>query len=600
MAAKKKESFNINSLFDDFINESYSAIETSSELNVIEFAEEILFNGKMQLFPTQIALLKAFYGLPLTENEKFILNGWKNEDRTTWTEDRKYTNLVWESGRSSGKSTIISIVTLYELYKWITDKDPCARYGLLPNSPVAIFVIGTSEKQITETLFKQIAGNARGSEFFSNLAERKEIEILTSEIRCTKKNIGLYAKHTNSPALRGYTIKCLVLDEAAFFENDEMGVSKANEVYSAVGKGVGRFGKEGYKIAISSAKEENDFIQQLYNVSRKHPQTLGFRLRTWDINLHKEQREEVLKANEDYVRDPLAAGLEYEGIRYNRQGAYFIQENVKKSEYGLSSIDAVSEALDFENDQGDTRHYVSVNITRLEQAHPSIQSFLHCDYGIKKDSAAVATCRPITLEDGRLGIIVDGYLLWKPYVSTNSNNEAVHRIVSFMDVETKLLQVSKTRRVKTASFDSFQSQSSIQKLHAHGIHTIEMSTSNANQLLYYGVTKKLIDQGLLVLPRDSTWSPKAMQDLLGIIQLPNGKITHDATEKDIPDAIANAVFNCYQYLIQSGKLNSLSSTLKTIQSPTQASTILLQGVPKKAMLDNQKSKIALLRSKNIR
>lgn len=474
------------------------------------------------------------------------------------------------AGFTSHNTTIISILVLYEFYKLISLENPAAHYGLLPNSPIAIFVISQSQEQVKETLFAQIRGYAEGSDYFKGLTNSGKIEVLTAEIRCPKKNILLAAKHTNSKSLVGYSIKTLVLDEASRFEIDEFGNSKADLIWSNVGKGVQTFGKEGHKIAISSAWEPGDYIEKLYGMSQRDISSLGFRLRTWDVNLNPNMSEEMIKSSEEYIKDPLAAATEFEGIRNAKQGTFMIPDNVRKCFTGRSCLDATQIPLDVTNDLGDVRHYVGVNVSRLE---PLIQgvSYAHCDYGVKKDAASFSVVSAKQLEDGRWGIQVDGIMMWKPFLDRDKNNQAIRRIVSFINAEEIMLRVCKARRVTLMTFDSFQSEHAVQTLHQSGIRTDLMSTSNQSQLLYFSVTKNLIDSGLLILPQDSHWSTTIEAEFCNLIQIPStGRIDHTkSSTKDAADSIVNAVYNCYINMSKVGLVGAQGPGLSTIKSKSR-------------------------------
>ncbi len=576
MAKHKQIDLSFSGLLDNLLDGIIETQQNKEGLDVIYFAENILFNGKGKLFPTQKALLKAFYKIPLSADENLILNKWISEDRTTYIKEREYTNLVLEGGRRSSKTTTCSIIVLYEFYKLISLKEPAIKYNLLPNSPIHILIFSQTFAQVKETLYAQIKGYAENCNYFKNLEKKGLINILGERIDCPSKNVAIYPKHTkNTESLVGYAVKVLVLDEAARFEFDQFGICKADDLWLNVGKACKTFGTEGYKIAISSAWEENDYIQQLYNLSKKDPSTIGFRLRTWDLNLSPHLSETALKSSDDYIKDPIAAALEYEGIRSIKRGQYLIPQNVENSFTGLSAWDANYVPLDIQSptDEEDIRNYVAVKITRLEQNNK--QSFCHVDYGYKKDSAAMAVCRPIRLEDGRLGIQVDGFLVWKPFIDVDKYNMAFPRVVSFLDVEEKLVQICRARKVVKCSFDQYNSQSTIQRLHVLGINTVEMSTSNDKQAAYYSVTKQLLDQGLLILPRDSTWTPTAKLELLNLVQLPNGRIDHPSIKKeggigkDIADAIVNAVYNCFaQTVTLGGSLGQGNNLINTVSSKT--------------------------------
>ena len=462
-------------------------------------------------------------------------------------------------------SSLISLISWYEFYNLISLDVPAKHYDLLPGSPIAILAVAQSETQVKNTLFKAMKGYAEQSTYLTSLIKSGKIEVLDLEIRCPEKKVSVFATHTNSKSLVGYSVKCLILDEAARFEIDEYGKSKADLIYENVGRGVtSRFGKYGKKIVISSAWETGDYIEKLYEVAEKSVTTLGFRLKTWQVNLNPNASEQVIKNSEDYIKDPIAAATEYEGIRSLKQGSFFIAENVETAFKGFSVCDAVAIPLDLTNEEGETRNYTGIQIKRIQ---PTLtQSFAHCDYGIKKDGAALAVCSPVEVESGKWGVSVDILMLWKPYVDKDKSNRAIKRIVSFTNCEEIFLEVARNRRVQKFSFDSYQSQSTIQRLHLAGFHTVEMSTATQMQNKYFTTTKLLMDHGLLVLPKDSNWTTSAKLELQNIIQMPNGKITHSVYAKDLADAICNSVYNCYLHMIQTGKLASNSSLIAHVNS----------------------------------
>jgi hypothetical protein len=567
--AKKNDRVNAEDLFDNLLEEalSISLSQTATSIGIVEFAEDIIFNGESQLYPPQRAILKAFYGEPLDEDELMTLYDWRDNHeitRTTWVDGREYSNLVLEAGRGSGKSVMIAILALYEFYNLITLEDPAVFYNKMPGSPIDIFAIAQSLDQVKQTLFKAIKGFIEKSKYFTSLVKNKTIELYAEEVKCPKKNISLYAKHSRPESLVGYTIKCLILDEVSRFDNDEEGQSKADVLWDNIGRSVvGRFGKHGKRIAISSAWQPGDAIEKLYNLAERSVDTLGFRLKTWQVNLDPTNSEEVLKNSADYIKDPIKAATEYEGIRSLREGTFFIKDNVTNSFKGSSVCDAYQTPLDITNEFLETRHYVGLKINRIDSCKDK-PSFAHCDYGVKKDAAALAVCSPIQIED-RWGISVDILLAWKPYLDRDKNNKAIQRVVSFTNCEEVFLSIAKHRKIQKFSFDSYNSEATKQRLHINGISTCEMSTSNPMQLTYFNTTKQLMNQGLLLLPKDSRWSTTAELELQNVFQLPNGKIDHPKEHgKDLADAICNAVYNCYIFMVQSGKITNSSGLVSSI------------------------------------
>lgn len=551
---------NTSDLLGNFITDVITNTSNDSNLSIVEFAEEILFNGEVELFPQQRAVLKSYYNEPLTETEKLILGTWVEIDRSNWVEGRIYKNFALEGGRGSSKSTIGSIIALYEFYNLITLANPARHYNLLPNDPIAIFVIAQSLEQVKDTLFGKIKGYAQDSSFFKSMQETGKIEVLSESIKYPTKNIAIYAKHTNSPALVGYTIKCMILDEFARFENriedDGQVNSMGDEIWDNVGAGTNRFGRLGRKVAISSAWCENDPMERLHESARNDPETLTFRLRTWDLNKLKTVSRE--SCNSDYLRNRIKAELEYEGIRRKR-GAGFIDANLcEESSKLVTCIDTREVELD-QVSNGDTRYYVSVRIDRLEEQHLS-PSYAHIDFSVRRDATALAITRPHKLSDDRYAIAVDGIIRWQPFIDNKGNQRAVY----YENVEQVLITLAKARNIQLVSFDSFNSESSIQRLHSQGILTKQMSTSRNAQLNYYTLFRDLLSQGLILLPRDSIYTTQLITELSSLIIKPNGQITHDFAGKDLADSVVNAVYSCYTNMVKSIIYSSISMNVDKI------------------------------------
>lgn len=567
MARKKEENLDLFSLMQDFISEASTSVEYKGSLEVCEFAEQIIFNGEAELFPQQKALLKAFYNEPLTETEKAILGDWGDEDRSNWVDGRQYKSLCLEAGRGGGKSALGSIFALYEFYKLISMPNPARHYGLLPNDPIAIFVIAQTLEQVKDTLFAKIRGYAKDSSFFKSLEDSGKIEILSESIRYPAKNVAIYAKHTNSPALVGYTLKAIILDEFARFENkvedDGTITSTGDHLWGNVGRGVNRFGTEGYRIAISSAWEPDDPMERMWETSKRDPELLAFRLRTWDLNKLPSVSREA--CNGDYIKNREKAELEFEGVRRRTKSNFISSHLLESCMKGRSAIDNLEIPIDVQSGN-DTRHYIGCELTRVAPAHPESISFIHLDFSVKRDATALAICsaRQVEDEEGKSKWIVsiDGLLRWNPIM----DSKGIKRVVSYQNVEDIIIELCSKRRVAKVTFDQFNSESSIQRLHGLGISTEQMSCTRNAQLTYYTLFRDLATAGCLWLPKDSIYTPTILTELTGLIIKPNGQIIHSIAGKDMADAGVNAVYSCYQNLIKSGKALNITVDIATVEN----------------------------------
>ena len=234
-------------------------------------------------------------------------------------------------------------------------------------------------------------------------------------------------------------------------------------------------------------------------------------------------------------------------------------EDLERASTGVPAVDAKYEPIEVGFGE-DRRRYVGVQITRLERA--TVESFGHVDFGVRRDAAAVALATNQRV-DGNWVVVVDVILQWKP-----RQDESGLRTVSMLDVEEKLMLLAGARGIRLITFDSFQSEGTIQRLHLHGVQTALASASRDNQLRYYTLFNQLLRQGFVRLPRDGAWALEARTELSGLVLLENSKIVHPFAGKDIADAVVGAVWNAYQCQVKSGMINHLTPKMVKVRANT--------------------------------
>jgi hypothetical protein len=447
----------------------------------------------------------------------------------------------------SHNSTMASIIALKEFYDLIILDSPQKKYGMIAASPISILILAQSKAQVKETIFTALRGYAENSRFFKSLQNKGEIEILSEEIRCRSKNISIFAKHTNTKSLVGYTIKAMILDEVARFESlGEDGKNKAFEIWDNVGAGGATFGSDFRKVAISSAWQPGDPIEQMYNIALKNPSSLAFKLTTFHINLSlKKGVTEFIKS--EYVNDFIKARREFEGIRFTKFNTFIEIENLNKATRSVSAIDSIPCEIDTPTPSG-IMHYAGLTIQRITPNQLLDEpSFIHVDPALKKDSAALAIARPVQ-EEGKWKIQIDALLKWEPHTDHQGNK----RIVSFLDIEEKLITISKARKVGKVTFDQWNSIGIIQKLNSLGIDAQQASCSREMQFTYYTLFRDLLAHDYIILPRDNAWTDNAITELSELVLKANRQIIHPTAGKDLADAIVNSVYQCNQHMIRTG------------------------------------------------
>ena len=460
-------------------------------------------------------------------------------------------------------STLASIICLKEFYDLITLESPQRTWGLLPASPIAILVMAQSQAQVKETIFAAIRGYAENSTYFKGLQEAGYIDILAEEIRCTEKNVAIYAKHTNSKSLVGYTLKCMLLDEVARFETTgEEGKNKAFEIWRNVAAGGAAFGDSFRKVAISSAWEPGDPIEVFYEDAKNDPLTLGFKLTTFQVNLAiKKGITPVIVS--DYATDFIKARREYEGIRFSKFNTFIDLENLQRSLKGTTTIDAQPCKIDIETKAG-ARHYAGLDIIRMVPNNdPEKLQFMHIDPALKKDSAALAMAHAELIDD-KWVIVVDTLMKWEPH----TDNDGLKRVVSYIDIEQKLDDIHDVRPLYRVTFDQWNSESFIQKLHTKGIDSQQVSCTRDAQFAYYTLFRDLLAHDYIILPKDTLWSNGAVTELSEMVLKPNRQIIHPFAGKDLADAIVNVVYQVHQYMVRAGMNITMGLSPVVVQSAT--------------------------------
>jgi hypothetical protein len=291
----KSKGFNLDGFLEDLADslQDEFGIETS-DFNIVDFVENQIDKeswGVKELNPRQWVLLKSFYNIPLTEDEIAILEAWYALDRTSVNPDnyppaQPYQALIVEAGRRGSKSFTASIIVAYEFCRLCLMQSPQLHYGIATSTPISIYCIATSATQTKRTIFAQAKALLEHVPAIRRLVERKKLIIGEEEIKYPDKLLYRYSGNSNSASQVGSSVICLVMDEVARFDdegrdNDE---SNALKLWSNIGISGVTFGKDAKRIAISSAWCEGDAIQKLYGLSKESPGTLGFRLRSWDLN----------------------------------------------------------------------------------------------------------------------------------------------------------------------------------------------------------------------------------------------------------------------------------------------------------------------------
>jgi len=280
--------------------------------DVITFCESPWGYGT-PLWPCQRFILKCFYGMELDgKNKTIIVPDVFNEKRDTVVTEKEYLQRLYDDGRVNtkdvegqrfyelilvigrrgSKSTMATIIAMYEVYKLLKKENPQAAYKVQEGSEVSITSVSTAEHQATKLFGKMLHG-VNFSDFLRNKRVGKPssnaIRLVTEFERGLFGNkaegtITLSCGGCSAKALRGANNIVVILDEMAFFlDNSSRFSGKA--VYDALTPSIASFGEDGKIINISSPGTKTGVFYELYETSFDRPKdALMFKMPSTFVN----------------------------------------------------------------------------------------------------------------------------------------------------------------------------------------------------------------------------------------------------------------------------------------------------------------------------
>ena len=548
------------------------------EMDIVEFATDIL---EIELWPSQRAILKALYQLPLERgtwgslfkgrpeevqgklakygkkatdywDEREILQNWAIEGKTTWVEGQHYQELSLEAGMRSSKTAIISVVCAYEYFKLIQHPDPAKEFGLMAGSPIHLLVLATTEVQSKDTLFANIKGRLEQAPYFQGLRQQGKLIINTLDIQYPSKNITIWAGHSNSSGLVGRTLMIFAMDEANRFGIEGGSGQSGVDLYANVGKGtltLSRFGSK--KIVISSAWCEGDLTDRLFiNAEGEASHILAFRLATWDMNpefaLLKEEHPSI-KA--EYLTRGVEAMRDYAGVRPGSEENFFHKHALARASKYPLQVDYIPKISVQQGPDG-PRKFSSIEvIAPQEVVKGAMFSFGHCDPGLKHDSFGFLSAHPVVDPlTGNVIVQVNAVLEWRP---VDKGRGDIY-LVDYENVCDEIIKLSKSIHLKKLTFDHWNSAMMIQRIYSAGISTElwKSSFSQTEQRKIYQVLREWIDQDRVrIPPPDQSPAAAKLHKELSEIKLMNGRrIDHPKPKgsKDLSDCLACVVYRISQ------------------------------------------------------
>lgn len=179
------------------------------------------------------ALLAAFYGLELSDDERAILLDLTGRESLP---ESAFAELWLAIGRRGGKSQIAALIAVYEALF----RDHRAK--LSPGEVATVMAIAADRKQ-ARSVMRYTSGLVNGNAMLRRAVIRESSEAIEFD------NRAVIEVHTASHrAVRGYTLSCCILDEIAFWHVD--GANPDKEIVTGLRPGLATLG--GKLVALSS------------------------------------------------------------------------------------------------------------------------------------------------------------------------------------------------------------------------------------------------------------------------------------------------------------------------------------------------------------
>ena len=372
----------------------------------------------------------------------------------------KFQELVLVLGRRSGKSFLVSVMALYELYRLIAMGHPQSRYGLMEFDEIVLLNVARNEEQAKKAIFSKIKQTVLASPFFAPyIGKDTELEMRFYTEHDRKENerrseqslnqfsgsLVLRCGSSNASGLVGLTCWTIIMDEVAAMagDNPDSGVDYA--LYDDLKPSLATFGKDGKMMLLSNPKGPIGLLYDLHENRLEDQNTLVMKLPTWltNPNIDKAWLDDQKRKN------PVEYQMQY--------GA----------EFGASSSDPM-----FVQDDIDRMFKSMSMVKRKEFASGFFDYFCHLDPARTSDYYALVVAHTENMY-GTVGpdfkplkrVVIDHIHYWNPMTKNQPVKEK--------DVEEYVIDLHRKFRFKQVSIDQWNSQSSLIKLQSHGVPIVE-------------------------------------------------------------------------------------------------------------------------------
>ena len=181
-------------------------------------------------------------------------------------EDIREADLMF--GKGSGKTTILQVFMVYEIYKILKLRNPQSYFELIPGTSIACLIVSVSADQAKEVGFKGIKNFLDQCMWFKG-----KYEPLSMQIRFPK-NVTLYCGSSSGVGKLGFNSVICAMDEVDYMK-DSSNKSVAQELYRMLkGSMTTRYPGKYKLLCVSSPNSEDSFLTKRFNMVRDNGRKL--------------------------------------------------------------------------------------------------------------------------------------------------------------------------------------------------------------------------------------------------------------------------------------------------------------------------------------
>ena len=470
---------------------------------------------------------------------------------------------------NSGKDHICRVASMRIAYLLLCLQSPQIYYGMPEQDTIHLLNVASSSAQAQQAFFMPIVRAAKKGWFADKCTPRLNTVSY-------KKNIESVSGHSDAETQEGLNLLLAIADEIdAFKSKKEMQFRKGSSAREPTKSAEGilnmmrtssstRFPEVFKNVRISYPRYLGSTIQQLTDAAREDFNERGQLSRhyvsgpmaTWEVNPRVPGREAFA---EDYREDPIMARAKYECRPARAINPYFRNVQAVDSAFVMLKSEPLSVGYTMEKSERTQRRVWTPYYTFADTLFPVRGAIytMHADLAVSGDRAGLAMAHVIDYaehetvtedEDGapyvvrevRPKVKVDFVISYSADSSAEPPREIQIRWARQLCFEL----IRRGFNIRLFTFDSFQSQDSMQILESRGIGCEKISTDMSEEP--WRNLRDLIYEGRIEIPRLSVPELEAKaapfllrEELLALSRLPNGRVDHPADgSKDLADALA--------------------------------------------------------------